>query len=539
MRVGIAADHAGLALKAKLSALIEELGHETVDFGAYRPEPQDDYPDYVAPMGKALASGEIERGIAICGSGVGACVVANKFPGVRAGLITEAYSAQQGVEHDDMNVLCLGGRVTGEDLAWDLVKIFLDAVFTEHPRHVRRLEKIRALEKEIGAMNTNPLHGITELGQSIWLDYLHRNMLEDGELQQWITRDGIRGVTSNPTIFQKAMGDADAYGEAIDRLHGEGHTGREIYRRLSVEDVQRAADAFHPCHVQHQGRHGFVSLEVDPGLAHDTESTIAEARELWQMVGRSNLYVKVPATEAGLPAIRRLTAEGINVNVTLLFGLSRYRKVAEAYLEGLRERLRDGQPMNELSSVASFFLSRIDALVDPVLEAKSAENDLTARLAAELRGQVAIASARQAYQIYRELFTSEGFADLAEAGARPQRLVWASTGTKNPDYSDVKYVEALIGPDTVVTAPRETLDAFRDHGEPAARLEHDIDRARDVFEQLPVVGIDIDVVTRQLEEKGVETFAASFQKLLRTIEERLESVATRSTGSARARAGRG
>jgi transaldolase len=284
--------------------------------------------------------------------------------------------------------------------------------------------------------------------------------------------------------------------------------------------VQNAADLFRPTFDRSQRRHGFVSLEVSPHLAHDADGTIAEARRHWRTVDRPNLLVKVPGTREGLPAIRQLIREGINVNVTLLFGLPRYREVAEAYISGLEDRADDGQSVEGVASVASFFLSRIDVLVDPLLEEKMNAGGEVAKIATQLHGQTAVASAKLAYQIYKEVFAEDRFAKLAAQGARPQRVLWASTSTKNPQYSDVKYVEALIGPETVNTVPPQTLDAYRDHGRPAARLEDGLKDAEEVFLFLPEVGIDIDQVTQQLEDEGVEKFNQPFDKLLDALKQK-------------------
>ena len=367
-------------------------------------------------------------------------------------------------------------------------------------------------------MSSNPLRALERYGQSIWLDFLRRGMLESGELQRLIDEDGLSGMTSNPSIFDKAIAGSHDYDEAIDALALEGQTNEEIYQTLVVEDVQRAADLFRPVYEDSDGGDGYLSLEVSPHLAHDTEGTIAEARRLWGAVDRPNVMIKVPATVEGLPAIRRLIADGVNVNVTLLFGLARYRRAAEAYITGLEDRLAQGKSLRRVASVASFFLSRIDVLVDPMLEERMRRDGPLSGLAESLHGQVAISSARVACQIYQDIFHGRAFEKLAEQGAPIQRLLWASTSTKNPAYSDVKYVEALIGPQTVNTIPLETLNAYRDHGDPAPRLEDGLDRAYDVLSLLPELGIDMEEVTQQLEDEGVEKFIRPFDQLLDTLE---------------------
>jgi len=348
-------------------------------------------------------------------------------------------------------------------------------------------------------------------------------MILTGELKKLIDEDGIRGVTSNPAIFDKAIAGSDDYDSSIRAMALDGQDIEAIYQTLTVEDVQNAADEFRRLYDSSDGKHGFVSLEVNPHLAHDPAGTVAEARRLWQALDRPNVFIKVPATEEGLSAIQQLIAEGINVNVTLLFGLPRYRKVAEAYIAGLETRSADGRPLESVASVASFFLSRIDVLVDQMLEQIMQNDSPRAELAAELRGQVAIASAKQAYQIYKEIFSGNRFRELAAKGARTQRALWASTSTKNPDYPDVKYVEALIGPETINTLPQETLSAYRDHGQPAARLEDDLEKAGRVLAQLAQLDIDIDAVTRQLEDEGVEKFNQPFDSLMQTLKEKRDN----------------
>lgn len=299
----------------------------------------------------------------------------------------------------------------------------------------------------------NPLQQLATFGQSIWLDYIRRDLITGGELRRLIEEDGLRGMTSNPAIFEKAITDSQDYDADIQAMAREGKGFAAIYETISQRDVGSAADEFRPLYDRTDGQDGYVSLEVNPHLARDTEGSMEEARRLWGALNRPNVLIKVPATAAGLPAIRQLISEGINVNVTLLFGLPRYRQVAEAYLAGLEARAIQGKSVRHLASVASFFVSRIDALVDPLLEKLIGQGGKEADLAKKVQGQVAIASAKMAYQIYREIFGGARFKRLAAQGAQVQRLLWASTSTKNPAYSDVKYVEALIGPETVNTAP--------------------------------------------------------------------------------------
>jgi transaldolase len=366
-------------------------------------------------------------------------------------------------------------------------------------------------------MLSNPLLGLRALGQSVWIDYIHRDLLAGGGLQRLIEQDGVCGMTSNPAIFEHAIAASSSYDAEIRALAAAGHSPHEIYEALSQRDVQQAADQFRAVYDATRGSDGYVSLEVNPHLAHDSAGTVAEGKRLWQALDRPNVFIKVPATVAGLTAIRELIGEGINVNVTLLFGLQRYRAVIDAYLEGLEARLRRGLRLASVACVASFFVSRIDTLVDPLLDALIVAGDARAREARAARGRVAIANAKLAYQMHRHVFAHERFHVLAARGARVQRLLWASTSTKDPLFSDVKYVEALIGVDTIDTIPLETLDAYRDHGQPEPRLTLDLHEARSVIEGLGALGIDFDAVTAQLEVEAIAKFNAPFDKLIASI----------------------
>ncbi|MBX5459938.1 MAG: transaldolase [Steroidobacteraceae bacterium] len=357
------------------------------------------------------------------------------------------------------------------------------------------------------ARQRNPLRALTELGQSLWLDDIRRIWLRDGTFLRLIDEDGLAGVTSNPAIFAKAIESGAEYRSDIESLARKGVGSGAIYESLALADVRAAADLLRPVYQSRAHHDGFVSLEVSPHLADDTEATLREARRLWAAFDRPNAMIKVPATRAGLPAIRTLIAEGVNVNVTLLFGLTRYREVVDAFLSGLEQRAREGAPLDRVASVASFFVSRIDTLVDKKLDALGTPE------ARRLRGQAAIASARCAYGVMQEWMASERWSRLADRGARVQRLLWASTSTKDPAYPDTKYVEPLIGPHTVNTMPRSTLDAYRDHGQPALRVTDDPDGARAVLRELESLGIDPEAVRHQLEREGVRKFIEPFDEL--------------------------
>ncbi len=356
----------------------------------------------------------------------------------------------------------------------------------------------------------NRLKKIHELGQSIWLDFIDRRIMDSGDMQKLITEDGVRGVTSNPAIFEKAFSSSSDYDEDIAKLAKEGKSNDDIFYGVAVEDIKRAADMFMQVYEDAvKGADGYVSLEVSPRFANDTEATTKQALELWKAVHKDNVMIKIPGTKEGLPAIQKCIAEGLNINVTLLFGLERYEEVTEAYISGLEERANAGKPIEYVSSVASFFLSRIDVLVDPMLQEKGLAN---------LKGEVAIASAKKAYEIYKRVFSTERWKKLEEKGAKPQRLLWASTGSKDPAFSDVKYVEALIGKDTVDTIPMDTLVAFRDHGNAENTLEEGLNTATATLEQLKTAGIDLAKITQQLEDEGIEKFNQPYDKLLAAIE---------------------
>lgn len=366
-------------------------------------------------------------------------------------------------------------------------------------------------------MRDNPLKKIETLGQSIWLDYIRNDMFKSGMLRQLIEEDGLRGITSNPTLFEKAISESNIYDLDIRTLAFRKKDTKEIYETLSQRDIQNAADEFRPLYEKTDGKDGYVSLEVNPHLAFDTQGTIEEARRLWAALNRPNVFIKVPATAAGLPAIRQLISEGINVNVTLLFGLSRYRQVIKAYKAGITARLEQGKPVKNVVSVASFFLSRIDSVIDPLEAEFVASGGEQAHFATHICGQVAISSAKLAYKIYKQAFEGKHFIELVNKGASPQRLLWASTKPKNSDYSDIKYVESLIGPDTINTLTLETIEAYRKHGNPISKLQDDLTQANWVFSELPEVGININRITRRLEKDGVERFITSFDKLMESI----------------------
>jgi transaldolase/glucose-6-phosphate isomerase len=364
---------------------------------------------------------------------------------------------------------------------------------------------------------TNPLRELEAAGQSLWLDYFHPQILEDGSLRRLIDDDGLKGLTSNPSIFEKAIADGDVYDRRVREVRGRP-SPEALYEQLAVADLQAAADVFRPTYDRLGGKDGYVSLEVSPRLAMDTEGTVREARRLWSAVGRPNLMIKVPGTKPGAPAIRQLISEGINVNVTLLFGLSAYLAVADAYMSGMEALKAGRRDLSRVHGVASFFVSRIDGKIDAAIDTKlkTAAGD-TADALRRLRGKVAIANAKVAFQHYLRMIAEPRWRALAAAGASPQRLLWASTSTKDPTYPDTMYADALIGPDTIDTLPPKTIDAFREHGRVTASLGHDVTGAETVLAEAERLGLDLNGVTDALIVDGVKQFDDAFAALLKAV----------------------
>lgn len=370
---------------------------------------------------------------------------------------------------------------------------------------------------------SSPIDRLYELGQSLWYDNIERRLINNGKLEEMITRGGIRGLTSNPSIFDKAIRNSDEYSADITRLAEDNLKPEKVYEELAFEDIRSALSMLLPVYEYTNGGDGYASLEVSPYIAYDTDTTLLEAERLWKLVDHPNLMIKIPATQPGLKSIRRAVAAGVNVNVTLIFSISRYLAVVDAYLSGLEDRLSKGLPIENIASVGSFFVSRMDTKIDQQLKKIIVENRPGAEIAEGLLGKSAIANARLAYQEFKKIFQSQRFRELDAQGANLQRPLWASTSTKNPSYPDTLYVDSLIGQHTVNTVPQKTYDAFLDHGTAEMTIENDIENARQVFLQLEELGISIDTVTNELEEEGVKAFADSFTSLLKSLERRLKS----------------
>jgi transaldolase/glucose-6-phosphate isomerase len=371
--------------------------------------------------------------------------------------------------------------------------------------------------KKANTARANPLRSLTDLGQSVWLDFIRRNLFTTGELQRLITEDGLRGMTSNPAIFEKAIAGSTDYADILRDLKAKNMSAGDIYEAIAIRDIQDAADLLKPVYQSTNRRDGYVSLEVSPKLARSTQASIDEARRLWKAVGRENIMIKIPGTDEGLPAIRQMISEGININITLLFSQEAYAKVAEAYIAGL-EAYKGGD-IAKIASVASFFVSRIDSKVDAQLAEKLKNPGGQEQLYRSLLGKIAIANAKQAYKLYGGLFSGSRWQALAARGAQTQRLLWASTSTKNPDYRDVMYIEQLIGPDTVNTVPPATIDAFRDHGVAARTLDADVAAADKTMTDLEKAGISMRDVTSQLLEEAIKLFDEAFDKLISAVEQ--------------------
>jgi transaldolase len=373
---------------------------------------------------------------------------------------------------------------------------------------------------------SNPLIQLQAQGQSVWYDNIDRAQLVSGQFKNMLEEDGILGVTANPTIFEKSISAGHAYDEQLSQLIKAGKSTNEIYEALVIQDIQTVADLLRPIYDRTQGKDGYVSLEVSPDLAHNTEGTIAEAARFWKLVSRPNLMIKIPATPEGIPAVYETLRSGINVNITLIFSIESYRDVTDAYIRALEDRNGEGKDISTMASVASFFVSRVDTLVDKLLDdkIKASSDPAEQQKLKELQGKAAIANARLVYQDFKKIFGTPRFESLKHAGAHVQRPLWASTSTKNPAYRDVLYAEELIGPDTVDTMPLETIKNFRDHGVVRYSIEDDLAGARTTLDELEKIGIHYDQVTQQLQDEGVQKFADSFHQLFKGIESKKASI---------------
>ena len=510
MRIAIGSDRAGLDLKKRVTVSLVQEHHEVIDVGTDGDETSGDDRVYAEAVAEALREYRAERGIIVCGSGVGASMAANRIPGIRAGLCHDTYSAHEGVEHDDMNVLVLGGRVVGAELAHELIQAFLNARFKGEARPIR--------------------HALQAFGQSVWLDYLRRSLIASGELRRMIEEDGVSGVVCSPAILEKAIAGGSEYGDLVGTLEARTLDAKALYEHLAIRDVRAAADVLRSVYKATARRDGYVSLDVSPALAHDTAATTAEARRLVAAVDRRNVMIRIPATAQGIAAMRALVGEGINVNAALLFAADTYEAVVEAYLDGLEDLAGRGGDVGRLASVASVSVGRVDTAIDERIAAalEGSRNADAQRVLHALVGKAGVANARLIFQRHLELFSGPRWEALASRGARTQRVLWTSTGAKNPVYCDVLYVEELIGPGTVITMPSTTFDAFRDHGRPRASLTEDVDAAEETARMLAEAGVSMKDVADELLADGLRVSTDTFDRLLKAVDEsRREPPATR------------
>src|SRR5262245_8032160 len=508
MKVAIAADHAGLPLRPAITDAVRAAGHEPLLYGPDTAPPEGiDYPLVAKAVADALEATDADRGILVCGSGAGVTIAANKLPGIRAAYAADHYTGHQMVEHDHVNVLTLGARVMGPEVAADIVDAFVNAVPSTEERHLRRLGEVLDFERNRSMNAATRLH---DAGQSLWLDNITRGLLTSGTLARYIADLAVTGLTSNPTIFDKALTGSSDYDEQIQSLLAAGTEGEELFFELALFDLRKAGSLFRAIWDATGGTDGWVSLEVSPKLAHDTKSTIDEARALHGKAATPNLFIKVPGTPEGVPAIEELIAAGVSVNVTLLFSAEQYLAAAEAYLRGLERRKASGADL-DVTSVASVFISRWDAAVMD-------------KLSDDLRGQLGVAVAERTYKAYRELLASDRWQQLAAAGARPQRLLWASTATKDPNLPDTYYIQALASELTINTMPEKTLLAFGAHGAVGDLLPADGGDAEDVLARVGRAGIDVDALAATLQTEGAEAFVKSWDDLLACIGSKSDQV---------------
>lgn len=505
LRVAVAADHAGAPLLDVAAGAIRSAGAEPVLLELPGAGPGDDYPDVAALVAQAIAEGRAERAVLMCGSGAGVSVAANRFPGLRAALAHDTYTAHQMVEHDDVNVLTMGARVIGADLAAEVVVAFAGAGFSGGDRHARRLGKVLALD---GQRVHNGARALHEAGQSLWLDAISRRLLTTGTLARYIADDAVTGLTSNPSILAHSIAAGHDYDHLLRAHRADGVTApQDLVYACALDDLRAAADLLRPVWDATRGVDGWVSLEVPPDLADDTAATVAEAHRLHALADCPNLLVKVPGTAAGVPAIEELIAAGIPVNVTLLFSDAQYRSAAEAYLRGLERRVERGEAP-DVTSVASLFVSRWDRAADPLLPP-------------ELHGRIGVAVMALAMAAHRELLASPRWAALAARGARPQRLLWASTSTKDPDLPDTFYVGRLAAPGTVNTMPEKTLLAVVDHLRLDGTVAPDTAAARTVLAAAATHGVDAGALARSLQEQGAHAFVADWAHLLGAVRDQI------------------
>ncbi len=514
--IAIGADHGGYDDKTKLCRHLKERGYRVIDMGTVNGDATD-YPIYGFRVAEAVERGQAQFGVLLCRSGNGMAMAANKVRGVRAAIATNVKLAQLARQHNDANVLIMGSDFM-EHPTEEVLDAFLEAA-PEDGRHARRVDLIKQYDKTLSS--NLPTHQLAAFGQSPWMDDISDTLIASGELKRWVEEKGIRGLTSNPSIFDKAIsGGQGRYSAELAKMSKAGVSTEDAYEKLTTEDIASAADILRPLYDATGGDDGFVSLEVLPAYAYDEEKTVSEAARLFKLLNRPNIMIKVPGTVEGIRSFRRLTAEGININVTLIFSRKFYNDIARAYVAGLKDRRAAGKEVARIRSVASVFVSRIDTSVDKTLAEMKTKDTDPARIASidSLLHQIAIANTRLIYDDFKTIFYGEEFAALAEAGAAPQRPLWGSTSAKDPAMRDVVYVEELVGPLTVNTIPLSTLNAILDHGKIRAdSLSEDVTGAKKKLENLSSLGINLEGVCMDLQKAGVKAFADSFDHLFGTI----------------------
>lgn len=516
MRKIVAAfDHEGFALHDIVVKTIKECGYEVIDIGTDS-RSEVDYPDYAFAASQKIIDKEACRGIFVGGSGIGMCLAANKMKGIYAAVCHDWYSAHCAVENNDINVLCLGANVIGQELTHDLITAFLAAEFSPKQNLIRRRDKVVQIEEGSFELKNNCIR-LLEAGQSIWLDNIRRGLIKNGKLAKDINRGLIRGITSNPSIIRKAITKSRDYDNALTAMALADVDPEDIFFQLMVEDIRNAADLFRELYIQSQGNDGFVSLEVSPLYAHDPEKTAGQAKYLWKAVNRPNLMIKIPVTDESIPVITELTASGINLNLTLIFSSERYEQAALAYISGLQQRIDKGETIDKIRSVASVFMSRIDTKIDPLL----AERGVSSR---NLQGKAAIRNAQKIFNRSIEIFESEQFNLIREHGGNAQRILWASTSTKNPLYKPTLYVDELVGKNTINAVTPITLDSLLKSCNTKPTLPVSNDEINDYFTSLRNEGVDIYEIYSQLESEGIETFSNDYQETISSIKSRCETI---------------
>jgi transaldolase len=503
LSIAIAADHAGVALRDSVAAAVTAAGHRPLVVGPGSGEPVD-YPVVAGAVADAIRTGRAQRGVLLCGSGAGVVIAANRYDLVRASVGHDTYSARQMVEHDHANVLALGARVIGAELAGEVVRAFANAQFQPEERHSRRLGEVLDMER---ARHPNALRTLTAAGQSVWLDNIAKSLLTSGTLARYLVELHVSGVTSNPSILQKAILEGDSYDVALLAHRDAGTTEPgDLAFALALDDLVATADLLRPTYDATRGEDGYVSVEVSPSLLHDADGTVVAGRALFSQANRPNVMVKVPGTSAGLAAVTELVAGGVPVNVTLLFSAEQAAAAAQAHLAGLERRLAAGEPP-DVASVASIFVSRWDAAADKLLPDGQ-------------QGRLGLAVVQLAYARHCAVLSGERARPVVEAGGRAQRLLFASTGTKNPSLPDTYYLGRLAAPRTIDTIPEPTLLAFGEHGAVCDLFEPDAEAAAKVIEQIEGAGVDVAALGDRLQQDGAASFTGAWGDLLACITEK-------------------